>query len=122
MSDDMQKLPPENEELESVEVEIVKEDLQEGETEAAKTVSSNEYFRKLMTKNFLEYASYVIKDRAIPDVDDGMKPVQRRILWAMHRVDDGGTKKAAFVVGEVMGKYHPHGDASYSRCSGRYCQ
>ncbi len=112
MSDDMQKLPPENEELESVEVEIVKEDLQEGETEAAKTVSSNEYFRKLMTKNFLEYASYVIKDRAIPDVDDGMKPVQRRILWAMHRVDDGGTKKAAFVVGEVMGKYHPHGDAS----------
>ena len=112
MSDDMEKLTPENEELNAVEPEIIKEDLQDGETEAAKIVSSNEYFRKLMTKNFLEYASYVIKDRAIPDVDDGMKPVQRRILWAMHRVDDGGTKKAAFVVGEVMGKYHPHGDAS----------
>ena len=112
MSDDMEKLTPENEDFNSVEQEIIKEDLQEGETEAVKSVSSNEYFRKLMTKNFLEYASYVIKDRAIPDVDDGMKPVQRRILWAMHRVDDGGTKKAAFVVGEVMGKYHPHGDAS----------
>lgn len=112
MSDDMEKLTPETEDFNSVEQEIIKEDLQEGETEAVKSVSSNEYFRKLMTKNFLEYASYVIKDRAIPDVDDGMKPVQRRILWAMHRVDDGGTKKAAFVVGEVMGKYHPHGDAS----------
>ena len=112
MSDDLEKLPPADEELNSVESEIVKEDLQEGETEAAHTVSSNEYFRKLMTKNFLEYASYVIKDRAIPDVDDGMKPVQRRILWALHKVDEGGTKKAANIVGEVMGKYHPHGDAS----------
>ncbi len=112
MSDDLEKLTPENEDFDTVEQEIIKEDLQEGETEASHTVSSNEYFRKLMTKNFLEYASYVIKDRAIPDVDDGMKPVQRRILWALHKVDEGGTKKAANIVGEVMGKYHPHGDAS----------
>lgn len=86
--------------------------LSEGEVEAARLRGSNEYFRKMVDANFMEYASYVIKDRAIPDVDDGLKPVQRRILWAMHRIDDNRTHKAAFVVGEVMGKYHPHGDAS----------
>ncbi len=112
MSDDLEKMPPENNEITPAEEVMLKEDLQEGETEAVQVVSSNEYFRKLMTKNFLEYASYVIKDRAIPDVDDGLKPVQRRILWALHKVDEGGTKKAANIVGEVMGKYHPHGDAS----------
>ena len=91
---------------------IVVDELQEGAKEAAKTVSHNEYFRKLMDKNFLEYASYVIKDRAIPNVDDGLKPVQRRILWVLHKTDEGGTKKTATIVGDVMGKYHPHGDAS----------
>lgn len=60
---------------------------------------------------FLEYASYVIRDRAIPNLDDGLKPVQRRILWAMERMDDGRFTKVANVVGETM-KYHPHGDAS----------
>lgn len=60
---------------------------------------------------FLEYASYVIRDRAIPNLDDGLKPVQRRILWAMRRMDDGRFTKVANVVGETM-KYHPHGDAS----------
>ena len=91
---------------------IEAEELQEGTKEAAKTVSHNEYFRQLMDKNFLEYASYVIKDRAIPNVDDGLKPVQRRILWVLHKTDEGGTKKTATIVGDVMGKYHPHGDAS----------
>ena len=88
------------------------EALAEGEVEAARPTGGNEVFRELIDRNFLEYASYVIKDRAIPDVDDGLKPVQRRILWAMHKIDDKRTNKAAFVVGEVMGKYHPHGDAS----------
>ena len=88
------------------------EALGEGEREADKSAAVNQYFHSMVDRNFLEYASYVIKDRAIPDVDDGLKPVQRRILWAMHKVDDGRTHKAAFVVGEVMGKYHPHGDAS----------
>lgn len=101
-----------HEDQKSIDDALAAEELQAGEKEAAKTISNNDYFRRLMNKNFLEYASYVIKDRAIPNVDDGLKPVQRRILWAMHKVDDGGTKKAAFVVGEVMGKYHPHGDAS----------
>jgi topoisomerase IV subunit A len=61
--------------------------------------------------SFLEYASYVIRDRAIPHLFDGLKPVQRRILWALHRVDDGRFTKVANVVGDTM-KFHPHGDAS----------
>src|SRR5690242_18358690 len=61
--------------------------------------------------SFLEYASYVIRDRAIPHIADGLKPVQRRILWALHRVDDGRFTKVANAVGDTM-KFHPHGDAS----------
>lgn len=61
--------------------------------------------------SFLEYASYVIRDRAIPHLADGLKPVQRRILWALRTMDDGRFIKVANVVGETM-KYHPHGDAS----------
>lgn len=60
---------------------------------------------------FLQYASYVIRDRAIPNLEDGLKPVQRRILWALHRGDDGRFTKVANVVGDTM-KFHPHGDAS----------
>jgi topoisomerase-4 subunit A len=62
-------------------------------------------------RGFLDYASYVIRDRAIPNLADGLKPVQRRILWAMHRTDDGRFTKVANVVGDTM-KFHPHGDAS----------
>jgi topoisomerase IV subunit A len=62
-------------------------------------------------KSFLQYASYVIKDRAIPNLADGLKPVQRRILWALHEKDDGRFIKVANVVGHCM-QYHPHGDAS----------
>src|SRR5215831_14041241 len=66
-----------------------------------------------VNRNFLDYASYVIRDRAIPNVADGLKPVQRRILWALHQMDDGRLMKVANVTGETM-KYHPHGDASIS--------
>lgn len=62
-------------------------------------------------ENFLEYASYVIKDRAIPDIIDGLKPVQRRIMHSLFEMDDGKFHKVANVVGHCM-KYHPHGDAS----------
>jgi topoisomerase-4 subunit A len=61
--------------------------------------------------SFLEYASYVIRDRAIPHILDGLKPVQRRILWALHLGDDGRFTKVANVVGDTM-KFHPHGNAS----------
>lgn len=62
-------------------------------------------------RGFMEYASYVIRDRAIPNLADGLKPVQRRILWALHEKDDGRFIKVANVVGHTM-QYHPHGDAS----------
>ena len=69
------------------------------------------YLKPLMDQNFLEYASYVIKDRAIPDIEDGLKPVQRRILHTMNEIDDGKFNKVANIVGETM-KLHPHGDAA----------
>ncbi len=62
-------------------------------------------------RGFLDYASYVIRDRVIPNLADGLKPVQRRILWALHEKDDGRFIKVANVVGHTM-QYHPHGDAS----------
>jgi topoisomerase-4 subunit A len=69
------------------------------------------YIKDLFDENFLEYASYVIKDRAIPYLEDGLKPVQRRILHSLFEMDDGKFNKVANVVGHCM-KYHPHGDAS----------
>ena len=60
---------------------------------------------------FLDYASYVILERAVPHIDDGLKPVQRRLLYNMKRMDSGKLIKVANIVGETM-KYHPHGDAS----------
>jgi topoisomerase IV subunit A len=69
------------------------------------------YVNTLFNDNFLEYASYVIKDRAIPDLDDGLKPVQRRILHSLLEKDDGKFHKVANIVGHAM-QYHPHGDAS----------
>ena len=77
-------------------------------------ITQDEGVRKLsgMYRNwFLDYASYVILERAVPHVEDGLKPVQRRILHAMKSVDDGRYNKVAGIVGETM-KYHPHGDAS----------
>src|SRR5260370_22930751 len=68
-----------------------------------------------MRSSYLDYAMSVIIGRAIPDARDGLKRVQRRILYAMHELKLSATqpyKKCAKVVGEVLGKYHPHGDAS----------
>lgn len=62
---------------------------------------------------FLDYASYVILERAVPAVEDGLKPVQRRILHAMKEMDDGRFNKVANIIGQTM-QYHPHGDASIS--------
>src|SRR5436305_12840929 len=69
-----------------------------------------EDIKQLFRENFLEYASYVILDRAIPDIVDGLKPVQRRILWTLHLMDDGKLHKVANVAGQTMA-LHPHGDA-----------
>jgi topoisomerase-4 subunit A len=69
------------------------------------------FIDKVFNKNYIEYASYVIKDRAIPYIEDGLKPVQRRILHSLYEMDDGKFHKVANAVGHCM-KYHPHGDAS----------
>ncbi|MBQ7622993.1 MAG: DNA gyrase/topoisomerase IV subunit A [Bacteroidales bacterium] len=60
---------------------------------------------------YLDYASYVILDRAVPHISDGLKPVQRRVLYTMSKIDDGSFTKVANIVGRTM-QYHPHGDAS----------
>src|SRR5438128_10277225 len=67
-----------------------------------------------MRSSYLDYSMSVIVARALPDVRDGLKPVQRRILYGMHEMglrSDRPYRKSAAIVGEVMGKYHPHGDA-----------
>lgn len=93
-------------ETEAVEIEAEEEELQEGESiHEVKAVSG-------MYQNwFLEYASYVILERAVPAIEDGLKPVQRRILHAMREIDDGRFNKVANVIGQTM-QYHPHGDAA----------
>ena len=75
-------------------------------------VTSNESGVQGQYKNwFLEYASYVILERAVPAIEDGLKPVQRRILHSMKEMDDGRYNKVANIIGQSM-QYHPHGDAS----------
>lgn len=69
------------------------------------------YLNEVIDDNFIEYANYVVKDRALPNLVDGLKPVQRRILHSMEDMDDGRFNKVANIVGHTM-KYHPHGDAS----------
>ena len=75
----------------------------------------NEPLSEALTKRYLAYALSTITSRALPDVRDGLKPVQRRILYGMRELrlnHDGSFRKSAKVVGDVMGDYHPHGDAS----------
>ena len=70
---------------------------------------------EIVGERFGRYSKYIIQDRALPDVRDGLKPVQRRILFAMNELGMGSNKpfkKSARIVGEVIGKYHPHGDSS----------
>ncbi len=83
------------------------------------------HFRAALSERYLAYAMSTITARSLPDVRDGLKPVHRRLLWAMHqlRLDPtGGFKKCARIVGDVMGKYHPHGDASIYEAMVRLAQ
>src|SRR5574342_1023733 len=78
-----------------------------------------------MRTAYLSYAMSVIVARALPDARDGLKPVQRRILYAMHDMGlrpDSAYKKSARVVGEVLGKYHPHGDIAVYEAMARMAQ
>ncbi|MBR0055175.1 MAG: DNA gyrase/topoisomerase IV subunit A [Bacteroidales bacterium] len=103
---------PDDEKTENV------EDTNEGESTDTNTVDNTDekihnvvYVQSMFENWFLDYASYVIVDRALPDVMDGLKPVQRRILHSMSELEDGRYNKVANIVGNTM-KYHPHGDAS----------
>src|SRR5690348_18295440 len=76
---------------------------------------SNRNITTEMKESYLDYAMSVITQRALPDVRDGLKPVHRRILFAMHQIGltaGAKTRKSSAVVGEVLGNYHPHGDVS----------
>ena len=75
----------------------------------------DEPLTEALSRRYLAYALSVITDRALPDVRDGLKPVQRRVLYAMREMrlnPDSAARKCAKVVGEVMGGYHPHGDVA----------
>jgi topoisomerase-4 subunit A len=77
--------------------------------------------REYAERAYLDYSMYVVLDRALPFVGDGLKPVQRRIIYAMSELSlNAGAKpkKSARTVGDVIGKYHPHGD---SACTRRWC-
>src|SRR5688572_21161006 len=78
-----------------------------------------------MKQSYLDYAMSVIVSRALPDVRDGLKPVHRRIFYAMKEggyTSDKTYKKSARIVGDVMGKYHPHGDSAIYESSVRMAQ
>ncbi len=75
------------------------------------TLQETVHLSEMYQSWFLDYASYVILERAVPEITDGLKPVQRRILHAMKELDDGRYNKVANIIGHTM-KYHPHGDAS----------
>ena len=113
MSDEKNLPVPEDQELENTNQE--NNSVPEENDDIVSVVrkrGNNEFFRQMMDRNFLDYASYVIGSRAIPDVDDGLKPVQRRILWTLYQCyENGRPTKTANIVGNTM-HYHPHGDAS----------
>ena len=104
-------LPEEEEEVDqTVDEDAV--DPAQGKFDRLVAEGENKYKLSGMYRDwFLDYASYVILDRAVPHIEDGLKPVQRRILHAMQKVEDGHYHKVAGIVGDTM-KYHPHGDAS----------
>jgi DNA gyrase subunit A len=86
-----------------------------GESMGARTGVISRSIVSEMKKSFIDYSMSVITDRALPDVRDGLKPVHRRILYAMHTMGlsaSAKTRKSAAVVGEVLGNYHPHGDSA----------
>ena len=109
---------------EQEEFSIEEPELEEEELEVDESAATGGRFERLLESDarkyklsgmfkdwFLDYSSYVILQRAVPHIVDGLKPVQRRVLHAMYRMDDGAYTKVANIVGQAM-QYHPHGDAS----------
>lgn len=111
MSEDYEDIIEENITDEEIDEDIV-DDKSEGKFGKLLESDAKKYKLSGMFKDwYLDYASYVILHRAVPHIIDGLKPVQRRVLHAMYKVDTGSFTKVATLVGEAM-KYHPHGDAS----------
>ena len=111
MSEDYEDIIEENIIDEEIDEDIV-DDKSEGKFDKLLESDAKKYKLSGMFKDwYLDYASYVILHRAVPHIIDGLKPVQRRVLHAMYKVDTGAFTKVATLVGEAM-KYHPHGDAS----------
>ncbi len=105
--DDIREEPEEGQEE-----EIIDEESGDGKFSRLLGSDSRKFKLSGMFKDwFLDYSSYVILQRAVPHIVDGLKPVQRRVLHAMYRIDDGRFTKVANIVGQAM-QYHPHGDAS----------
>ncbi|MFA7043152.1 MAG: DNA gyrase/topoisomerase IV subunit A [Bacteroidales bacterium] len=116
------EMPEETEEVYTSQAETLNES-EESETDTIdgghseyqvpdyKDVSVKHQLSGMYQNWFLDYASYVILERAVPHIEDGLKPVQRRILHAMKRIDDGRYNKVANIIGQTM-QFHPHGDAS----------
>ena len=130
MSDETKRPDGENvgtdeENIEALNAETTCEEADSAEGDAAATPTAHTNYQPVSTRGedgqyqltgmyqnwFLDYASYAILDRAVPHIDDGLKPVQRRILHTMKRLDDGRFSKVANIVGQAM-QFHPHGDAS----------
>ncbi len=106
-----------------------KESLAQMKEEFSKNVDAKELIdaeiSQEMRKAFIDYAMSVIVDRALPSAEDGLKPVHRRVLWAMHDLGlefNKPTKKSARIVGDVIGKYHPHGDTAVYEAMVRLAQ
>lgn len=90
---------------------MAKQELSKIENQTENTTQKLEYISDIYKEWLLDYSSYLILGRAVPYIDDGMKPVQRRIMHVMYEMDDGRYHKVANIIGQTM-KYHPHGDAS----------
>ena len=100
---------------------MVEENIQDNNSGNIETVDIDAQVRSA----FLDYAMSVIVARALPDARDGLKPVHRRILYAMHELgirSNTSYKKSARIVGEVLGKYHPHGDSAVYESMARMAQ
>lgn len=109
MEDDNTKFEEEN--AENQELANENQDVRDSDNEESGHLHNVVYVQSMFENWFLDYASYTILDRALPDVLDGLKPVQRRILHSMNELEDGRYNKVANIVGNTM-KYHPHGDAA----------
>src|SRR6188474_2976070 len=92
---------------------VAETDVTAGKNGHAKASTIELPLHRRMDHSFLQYASYVIRDRAIPNLADGLKPVQRRILWSLHEKDDGRFIKVATISGHCA-QYHPHGEVAIS--------